>query len=201
MKKHRQTSSFPTPRARRDGSSTQHNKIRIGVQIGAFTLVEVLVVIGVITIILGIVLAGLMRARASANNVRCLNNLRQITTSFRMYTDEWNYKFPDPGALNVSWESTLSQLLPDKTVFICPADSEIGPATGSSYDWRDTGNPLTTVAGQSINSIHRDLILTMEALPGWHKARKVNVGRLDGSVESIGDQELVNDLMCPVHPQ
>lgn len=188
-------------RAHRAEGVPTRRSIRIGALTNGFTIVEILVVIGVIAILLGIILAALMRARASADNVRCLNNLRQITAGLRMYTDEWSYKFPDPGALNVSWESTLSQILPDKTVFLCPADSEIGPATGSSYDWRDTGNPLTTVAGQSINSVQRNLILTMEALPGWHSARKVNVGRLDGSVESIRDQEMVNDLMCPVHPQ
>jgi len=162
-------------------------------------MVEILVVIGIIVILVGIILAAVLQARASADSLHCLNNIRQVTTGLRMYAGDWNNRFPNPALLNVSWESTLQQYLPDRQVFRCPLDLEVAPATGSSYDWRDTGNPETTLAGKSINAVPRNLVLAMEALPGWHKPRKVNVGRIDGSVESIGDQELVVDLMTPVH--
>ena len=63
----------------------------------AFTLVELLVVIGIIAVLIGILLPALNKARASAQAAVCMSNLHQLGIGFTIYCDQNKGLIPQKG--------------------------------------------------------------------------------------------------------
>jgi type II secretory pathway pseudopilin PulG len=61
---------------------------------GAFTIVELVVTIGVVMLILGMLLPALARARGSAEYIRSLSNVRQLGQVIDLYTDHARGLYP-----------------------------------------------------------------------------------------------------------
>src|SRR5688500_15187382 len=121
----------------------------------AFTLVELLIVLGIVTVLLALLLPVLTRAREQGRRVQCMSNLRQLAHAFVMYGADHNQFFPGSAVafpLNgaapfpsdwIHWEPTrklddsataryLGRPV-DPAVYRCPSDD--ADAHGLALTW------------------------------------------------------------------
>jgi prepilin-type N-terminal cleavage/methylation domain-containing protein len=108
-----------------------------------FTLIELLVVITIIALLAAILLPVLGKAKLTGRRISCLNNLRQMSLTRKMYTDDNKATL----ILSVDNENSVDAAVAigDAKVLICPSThAPKTPPTGTGW-----GNADTTYFGSS----------------------------------------------------
>jgi prepilin-type N-terminal cleavage/methylation domain-containing protein/prepilin-type processing-associated H-X9-DG protein len=105
---------------------------RLARKVRAFTLVELLVVIGIIALLISILLPSLSKARQSAIQLQCLSNLRNIGNAIQLYANQYQDSLPIGTWDGLTNGNTGDPRTPAGTDFsILLQDVMIG--TGASY--------------------------------------------------------------------
>ncbi len=129
-----------------------------------FTLVEMLVVIGIIAVLAGVIVPVLAKSREKGRQVNCGANLKQIGQALEMYAADNDQRLPDSQpcywtmpacgkntaavwdgttaqkrtAIDLSWQGAIMQYVKDKGIFVCPSRQALNydkaGATGYGYN-------------------------------------------------------------------
>jgi prepilin-type N-terminal cleavage/methylation domain-containing protein len=126
----------------------------------AFTLVEMLVVIGVIGILAALLLPALSAAKSKGREVRCLNNVRQLAMAGTLYANDFDkgVSYTDELGKPRGSDIWLAQLSKDyanvDAVRLCPMASQVATNTywyardmNSAWLFRSLTDPAKTYSG------------------------------------------------------
>ena len=173
-----------------------------------FTLIEMLVVIGIIGVLAALLLPVFGRAKESARGTVCMSNLRQIGIALQIYVQDSNNRMPllrdrstdtnsvsatnfPPVNLLPTVDVALSNHVGNVLVFKCPSDRKgIYEATGSSYAWNSLLNGQDAdnlrVLTLDLGSSHTPVMFDKEAFHAARGEKKgVNYLYADGLIKNL----------------
>lgn len=177
----------------------------------AFTLVELLVVIGVIAILAGLLLPALARARQLGQRIACVSNLKQLGLAFQVYRDSNNERFPDrrdlKTALPGGYRPWTGWPPSDPRGGWAPMVLSSSGATANSYLWScpAAANSIAGNATQSLQTGATEVTATAPLVRYWfwrfdRPDNPVNAEDFWGKTEgqAVADLQTANDPLLGV---
>lgn len=86
----------------------------------AFTLIELLIVIGILAILAAIMFPVLSQAREAGRRTQCQTNVRQIAVAFHQYLQDYDGVYPNMKTAYFGWPNLIYPYTKDTAVFRCP---------------------------------------------------------------------------------
>lgn len=158
-----------------------------------FTLIELLMVIGIISILSGILYPVSLKVREKARQSSCLSNVRQLTLACRQYVDDYDGRLPEaapeigqygawvfrPSGFNYQLKGgALEPYVRSEQILVCPSSPEGGLGYGVGLAF--PGNLRSYSAGMRLvgeSEDGRPALAWSQAIP---HAGGSNVGYVDG---------------------
>jgi len=143
----------------------------------AFTLVELLVVIGIIALLIGILMPALTKAREQSRTVACKSNIHQVMQAILLFVQDNKGSMPgnyidrtDPDENKRDWllgsfsnsvadivnapqEGTIFKYTNNLSIYRCPALDEVAPRTGGGSNGRFDYGLFQVFSGAKITNL------------------------------------------------
>ena len=170
---------------------------------GGFTLVELLVVVGIIAVLVALLLPALNKAREQANAAKCLSNVRNMQLAVLMYANANHGSLIQVGLphgtahdrADVAWIATLQEYYDVPLVARCPSDV--------SPHWVNEGVPAPntgTPGRHRRTSYGVNNFLDWELCPEGGPYKKIAQVRRSSSVIQFLEMTYTGDFAAADHP-